>query len=604
MPDRTAVFILFFFCIQLLSSSLEFRYSYSDQSTPFLGVVNGTGVNIREKPNLTSRVVKKATLGEDLFVLRAVQGFYEIKLPPQTGFISSEFVRITEEQDLIIRIGVVTGNNVNLRKDPSLSSGVITRLAKGTELLVYSSTDEFYRVELRDEPSGYIFQEFVSAKKGTLYNVKGNRVNLRSGPGTSFSATGQLMDGEQVMVIKTEGGFSRVLLNNGKSGWISTDYLEKVIEKEETSDRSQILKDFSEENFPAVIRKGEEFVSSSPVPDVEVLSSMAQSFFNTRNYAGALLYLTMVKNQSPEFFLKNLAELENKILTVLGKHKIMDIDACCITSCDFRLDGIEDFILSKKNSNRFSADFYQWEERLKPSGFTVDLPDGISEFYQKTLDVNNDGKEELLVKKGETLVAFELESGKTNPRIIQEFPYTSDLCFEERHSLKTYGISGKNGNFQIFRQKKGKSDSEALTLRLPLESPLLFPAYLNRSVPQFLLADLPSEIYLLTWDRNLTAVPLKFPSLFSDRKISYITTIDADFDDSTDMLIIFSSSETTPSQLGIFSISSGELVCRYSIEISALAARGSDLDWNGKEDLLIVSPDKHVYALFDVLGRK
>ena len=50
-------------------------------------------------------------------------------------------------------------------------------------------------------------------------------LNIRSGPGTSYSRTGSLSNGEVVIRLSDSGGWSRILYHGTKTGYVSTQYL-------------------------------------------------------------------------------------------------------------------------------------------------------------------------------------------------------------------------------------------------------------------------------------------------------------------------------------------------------------------------------------------
>ena len=63
----------------------------------------------------------------------------------------------------------------------------------------------------------------------TVYQVKtrGDNLNVRTGPGTSFKVVNSLPNGTGVTILEKSGNWRRVKANNGVTGWVSANYLVK-----------------------------------------------------------------------------------------------------------------------------------------------------------------------------------------------------------------------------------------------------------------------------------------------------------------------------------------------------------------------------------------
>ncbi|MDD5091136.1 MAG: SH3 domain-containing protein [Candidatus Wallbacteria bacterium] len=603
MNKRRLVFCLLLIFLEIAEAKVEFLYSYTGQNFPFLGMINGTDVNIREEPNLKSRSIKKAAIGETYYITNSTQGFYQLRMPPLRGWISVDYIALDPEDDTLpmIKFGTLTGNDVNLRKEPSLKSPVISKLKKGTEFIIYNEEAGFYDVELKETRRAYIHRELISPKRSSCFIVSGDRVNLRSGPGTSYAKTGILFEGQIVTVIKFTDDFGRVLLENGKSGWVSAQYLKKSESSPEVSSRETILNHFKEENLIQVISLGEKFLSSSPVLDQEVTRAVVIAHYSLSDYARALFYISQIKKQAPEYYLGELAGLEEKINMHLGRYQLLDISgARNLSSCDLQLDGIEDYLFLRIDPESSFVSFHNWENRLVSGMKSLTLSKEIDDFYFRSLDLDNDSKPELVVRSGMELLAYSSLDGRSFTSI--KLPSVEDICFEERHSLKLYGLQKKGSAWHVFREgiPFGTGSRTSQPLSLDLTRPSLFPAYLNTEEPHFFLVSKPNGIWKITWDKSLKVTPLNLPPYLQKKGILSASPVDYNFDDVSDLLVIFSGSEIEPSVLKIFRVKDDTLVEVYSLEISALAARGVDLDWNGKLDMIVISPKSQVYILFDI----
>jgi Bacterial SH3 domain./NlpC/P60 family. len=71
--------------------------------------------------------------------------------------------------------GIVTGDNVNLREDPSLDSKVITQVDINNVVMVLGKTDGWYQVKLSDGREGWMSASYVSLGKEDVSRGNGLR---------------------------------------------------------------------------------------------------------------------------------------------------------------------------------------------------------------------------------------------------------------------------------------------------------------------------------------------------------------------------------------------------------------------------------------------
>lgn len=72
----------------------------------------------------------------------------------------------------------------------------------------------------------------LSLNMGTSYanstvTVRVTALNVRSGPGTNYSKIGMVYKGENLTLIKNNGMWSNVKLNNGLKGWVYSTYIKQ-----------------------------------------------------------------------------------------------------------------------------------------------------------------------------------------------------------------------------------------------------------------------------------------------------------------------------------------------------------------------------------------
>ncbi len=127
------------------------------------------------------------------------------------------------------------GDNVNLRDQPSYAGNVLTSVAEGDYVTVVDGpfTDDtdgtiWYQVSVADQ-TGYMLSDYLSAADGSVsaaaVMTTTASVNLRTGPGTSYSVILVIPRGATVNTTgAVQNGFSR-LTYGGSTGWVSSQYL-------------------------------------------------------------------------------------------------------------------------------------------------------------------------------------------------------------------------------------------------------------------------------------------------------------------------------------------------------------------------------------------
>ena len=139
------------------------------------------------------------------------------------------------------KIGIVTGNVVNFRKEPDLSSKILFQLNEGTIVTVVDSKGDWYRVVYNDA-YGWMHRDWLQVREKSIATgiVTGSVVNVRSKPTTGSEVLAQYKKGAKVEIFEKSGGWYRVSIGEGRYGWMSGEW---VRIKEETVSRGSTQPD-------------------------------------------------------------------------------------------------------------------------------------------------------------------------------------------------------------------------------------------------------------------------------------------------------------------------------------------------------------------------
>lgn len=129
----------------------------------------------------------------------------------------------------------VTGTNVNIRSEASVSSEVVSTVDPGLTLSVSSLNDGWFKLSNADGSDAYITTEFVKLTQADgIVNSEG--VNIRTAPSTAAEVVSQVSEGEKLAVTADVGEWYEVKYDDSYAyvhkDFISGDMLKYVPEKE------------------------------------------------------------------------------------------------------------------------------------------------------------------------------------------------------------------------------------------------------------------------------------------------------------------------------------------------------------------------------------
>ena len=123
-----------------------------------------------------------------------------------------------------------SGNYVNLRSGPSLDYSVLMRVTSGTSITIVDDSYEWNYVAVPASGTtvyGYMHDSLIdrgAAGTASVTTRYGGKVNVRSGPGSSYKSVGSLATGTSVTVLLRGNGWSRICAS-GLTGYMANSYL-------------------------------------------------------------------------------------------------------------------------------------------------------------------------------------------------------------------------------------------------------------------------------------------------------------------------------------------------------------------------------------------
>ena len=133
-----------------------------------------------------------------------------------------------KSETLTKQVATVDASALRLRSGPSTSSSTLAYASRGEYVIIYGKSGSWYQVSY-NLTDGYMHERYL-----TTYNrknvelgygrVTGNKVNVRSGPSTSYTSLARANAGDQAYIIGFNNQWYKVIYNS-HIGYIRSDYL-------------------------------------------------------------------------------------------------------------------------------------------------------------------------------------------------------------------------------------------------------------------------------------------------------------------------------------------------------------------------------------------
>lgn len=145
-------------------------------------------------------------------------------------FVSLQTFGVSAKDDtLTTHIATVDATSLRLRSGPSTASTTLDYAYNGEYVVITGKTGQWYHVSF-DLTDGYMHEDYLNlhAKKNVELGygrVNANKVNVRSGPGTSHARIAQANSGEKAYIIGFNNQWYKVIFDDD-IGYIRSDYLD------------------------------------------------------------------------------------------------------------------------------------------------------------------------------------------------------------------------------------------------------------------------------------------------------------------------------------------------------------------------------------------
>ena len=233
----------------------------SENALPYdaVGYVTCSSLNVRNGPSTSYNVVGRLYLGETVYIKTSyvTSGWHLIYYGNTVRYVYAAYVKITDATDgyCYYEDGVykkttssgtsdsgtsntdstvyatVTATSLNIRSGPNTSYSVIGSIPRGGVIVVKEYGATWSKIQYGGI-SGYVSTQYFTITSGTTTpttktntaTVTASTLNIRSGPGISYTRIGTIPSGGIVTIISYDSSWSKIEYN-GTTGYVSTQYL-------------------------------------------------------------------------------------------------------------------------------------------------------------------------------------------------------------------------------------------------------------------------------------------------------------------------------------------------------------------------------------------
>jgi uncharacterized protein YgiM (DUF1202 family) len=193
----------------------------------------GDNVNMRDQPSYAGTVLTSVPEGG---VVTIVDGpftddadgtvWYQVSTGDQTGYMLSDYLSAADDSVSAAAVMTTTAN-VNFRTGPGTSYSVIQVIPSGSTVNTTGAVQNGFTRLTYGGSTGWVSSQYLSgSSQPTTATVVDGALNLRSGPGTTYSVLTVMPNGATVTITGAlTTGFYPVTYN-GTAGYASADFLQ------------------------------------------------------------------------------------------------------------------------------------------------------------------------------------------------------------------------------------------------------------------------------------------------------------------------------------------------------------------------------------------
>ena len=148
-------------CMVMGASAIELKTG--------IGVVQANGLRLRAKPNTNADVLANASYGDNVVIIREVDGWYLVDYNLIIGYMAKDYITFKEKENVDLGYGIVESGSVNLRAKPDANSDLLATLPMGDTAYIIGLNCGWYKVQYEGQ-IGYIRSDLLALTEAPRWN--------------------------------------------------------------------------------------------------------------------------------------------------------------------------------------------------------------------------------------------------------------------------------------------------------------------------------------------------------------------------------------------------------------------------------------------------
>ncbi len=128
------------------------------------GIVSAKVLNLRKSPNTTSKILAKIKSGEKVKIISSSEEWHKVSYNKMEGWVFHSYIEIQKPKE---EIGIVNVNILRVRKGPSTSANVVSKIEKGKTFQILDASKNWYKINTEDGITGWVCGDYIVLKKNT-----------------------------------------------------------------------------------------------------------------------------------------------------------------------------------------------------------------------------------------------------------------------------------------------------------------------------------------------------------------------------------------------------------------------------------------------------
>ena len=144
-------------------------------------------------------------------------------------------------------IGIINASSLNVRTGPSTNYSILCSVKRGEKVEILESRDGWYKIKTESNKVGWSSSSYIDISNSNNVStsntkfVNTDRLNMRSGPSTSYRVIKVLNLGEEVEVVSESNGWTKIR-SEQRLGYVSSKYLtDKKIDNSQNQESNKTI---------------------------------------------------------------------------------------------------------------------------------------------------------------------------------------------------------------------------------------------------------------------------------------------------------------------------------------------------------------------------